>query len=131
LHDSEGETDMDTGMASDEVTDMIAHIEMHRQEMAKEAGLAAACNETLRKLHELLKGEQEALQRQGPGSRHSANVEAVTKEIKRVKNLAGGTSQGSNPKNPRPGQHQVSLRAGVRNPVRSKGRRTMGRHGER
>ncbi len=36
-------------MAIENVTDMIAHIEMHRQEMAMEAGLAAACGEALRK----------------------------------------------------------------------------------
>ncbi len=45
---------MSAGLAIDEVTDMIAHIEMHRQEMAKEAGLAAACGEAPRRLHELL-----------------------------------------------------------------------------
>ena len=71
--------------ATDEVTDAIAHTEMHRQETEKEAGLAAACNESLRKLHELLDREKQALQLHGPSTGHSANIEAVTAEIKRVK----------------------------------------------
>ena len=45
-------------MISDEVIDAIAQIELQRQEMEKEAGLAAACNEALRKLHELLERER-------------------------------------------------------------------------
>ena len=65
---------MNTEMASDEVTDSIAHIEMHRQEMAKETSLASACNEALRKLHELLKQEQEELQKNGPHPQHTANL---------------------------------------------------------
>ena len=39
-------------MTSDETLDAIAYIEMHRQEAAREAGIAAACSEALRKLHE-------------------------------------------------------------------------------
>ena len=53
---------MNAETATDEVIDSIAHIEMHRQEMAKEAGLATACTEALRKLHGLLDEEREALQ---------------------------------------------------------------------
>lgn len=125
---------MDPGMASDEVTDSIAHIEMHRQEMAKEAGVAAACNEALRKLHELLKHEQELLQRHAPGTKHSANIEAVTREIGRVKQLAGvktgAKNKGAAPGNQRSGQHPMSLPGATRNPARSKGRRTMGRRRE-
>ena len=122
---------MDTGMADDEVTDAIAHIEMQRQETEKESGLAAACSEALRKLHELLDREQAAPQPHGPGTGHLANIEAVMMEIKRVKKLAGITNQGAISKRLRPGQHQVTLRSGARNPTRNKGRRTMGRRGER
>ena len=68
---------MNTETASDEVTDSIAHIEMHRQETAKEASLSSACNEALRKLHELLKHEQEELQKNGPQSQHTANITAL------------------------------------------------------
>lgn len=122
---------MNAETATDEVIDSIAHIEMHRQEMAKEAGLATACTEALRKLHELLDHEREALQQPVPGSAHSANIEAVTTEIEKVKKLARITSQGAISRNPRPGQHQASLQNGPRNPNRNKGRRTMGRRGER
>lgn len=121
---------MDTEMASDEVTDAIASIEMHRQELEKEAGLAAACSEALRKLHELLDQERAAQQLHGAGTRHPANVEAVTIEIKRIQKMAGVRGQAP-PKNPRPGQHQVKLRDGTRIPPRHKGRRTMGRRGDR
>ena len=110
-------------MISDEVLDAIAHIEMHRQEMAKEASVAAACSEALRKLHELLEREREALQLHGPGPRHAAHVEALTAEIERVKTLAGvatgkhGRSQRQKPVRP----------AQPHNLPRTKGRRTMGR----
>ncbi len=121
---------MDPVTATDEVIDLIAGIEMHRQEMAKESDLAAACNEALRKLHELLEREREALQSHAPGARHSANIATVTSEIAKVKKLAGATSQPASSRNPRPGRHQASLQSAARNFPRNKGRRTMGR-GER
>ncbi len=123
---------MSAGMATDEVTDAIAHIEMHRQETQKEAGLAAACSEALRKLNELLQGEQAAAQPQGPGGGHLANIEAVMIEIKRVKKLADVGSQGAILRHTHSGQRQAAPRpGGPRNPARNKGRRTMGRRGDR
>ena len=123
---------MSTETVTDDVTDMIAHIEMHRQEMAKEGRLAAACGEALRKLHELLDHERAALQLQGSDTAHEANIEAVTIEITRVKQLAGGVSNpGSMSRKARPRQQPVSPSNAPRNPTRNKGRRTMGRHGER
>jgi hypothetical protein len=118
---------MDPRIATDEVIDLIAGIEMHRKEMGKETDLAAACNEALRKLHELLDHEREALQSHGPGTRHPANIGTVMFEIARVQKLTGDTSQPEIPRNPRPGHHQVSLQSGVRNFPRNKARRTMGR----
>lgn len=122
---------MTESRASDEVIDTIAHIEMHRQGAEKEIGIAAACNEALRKLHELLEHEQAAPEPHDAASGYLANVEAVMIEIKRVKKLAGVASQGTLSKNRRPGRHQPPMRSGTRNPVRNKGRRTMGRRGER
>jgi hypothetical protein len=121
--------DMDQGPATDEIVDLIASIEMHRKGMGKESGLSAACNEALRKLHELLDREREALKGHGSGSPHSANIEAVTKEIAKVKKLAGDTTTPTDSQNPRPRHHQVSLQDGARNFPRNKGRRTMGRSG--
>lgn len=118
---------MGEGMATDEVTDMIANIEMQRQEMEKEAGLTAACREALRKLHELLDREKKALQPHGPSTGHSANIEAVMIEIKRVNKLSGITSQGSIPKTARHGQRRVSWQNAPGSPSRNRGRRTMGR----
>ena len=88
-------------MITDHVRDAIAHIEMHRQEMAKEASVAVACNEALRKLHELLDGEREALQLHGPGAGHAVNIEAVMAEMERVKGLAGAAGKGAMPKHER------------------------------
>lgn len=121
---------METGTASDDVTDAIASIEMHRQQTEKETGLAAACSEALRRLHELLERERGA-QQHGPGTKHPANIEAVTAEIRRIRKLAGVTSQAPIPRNPRPGQPPASARSGTRIPPRNKGRRTMGRRGDR
>jgi len=122
---------MTSGRASDEVIDAIAHIEIQRQGMEKDSGAAAACSESLRKLHELLDREKAAPQPHDPDSGYLANTEAVMIEIKRIQKLAGVAGKGAVSKNPRPGQHQVSLRSGTRNPARNKGRRTMGRRGER
>lgn len=118
-------------MATDDITDMIAHIEMHRQEMAKEAGHAAACGEALRKLHELLEHERAALQRHGTSTAHPANIEAVTTEIQRVKQLTGVTNPRAISPQVRPRQGPVSRSNAPHNPARNKGRRTMGRRGER
>lgn len=118
---------MRTGMPTDEVTDAIAYIEMHRQEMAREAGVPAACAQALRQLQELLEQERQALQ---PGSDgEPANVEAVTNEINRVKSLASGKNQGRNSGHARaaPGQQQTSRR----NRSRNKGRGPRGQHGGR
>ena len=116
---------MDAVTATDDVTDAIAHIEMHRQEMEKEASVAAACNEALRKLHELL--NRERLQSHGPGAGRVANIEALTVEIERVKRLAGATGGVGMLKHERP-QPQKPVRPGQpHNRPRNRSRRTMGR----
>ena len=118
-------------MITDDVRDAIAHIEMHRQEMAKEASVAAACNEALRKLHELLDSEREALQLHGPGAGHAASIDAVMAEMERVKGLAGTPAKGTMPKHERD-RRQMPLRpAQPHHRPRTKGRRTMGRGGGR
>lgn len=118
--------------ASDEVTDAIALIEMQRQYMEKESGLATACNEALRKLHQLLDQETAATQPLSPGGGHTVNVEAVMMEIKRVKKMAGVASQNIILKHARSGRQKQTPRPnGPRNPARDKGRRTMGRRGDR
>lgn len=116
-------------MATDQVIDIIADIEMRRQETEKTADLKRACNEALRRLHELLEHEKKALQLHGPSAEHPTNIEAVTIEIERVRRLAGTTRQGSIPKSTGPGQQQGSWRNASRGPSRTRGRRTMGRRG--
>jgi len=123
---------MSTGTPTGEVIDAIADIDMHRQAMQKEAGPAAACNEALRKLHELLQRERQALQLHGPGAGHPANIEAVTAEIDKMKKLAGAGNRGE-----RRGRKQDHSKkrmvqpSAPHNPARNKGRRTMGRRGDR
>jgi hypothetical protein len=118
-------------MASDEVTDGIAAIEMHRQGTEKESGLAAACSEALRKLHELLEQERAALQQHGPDTVFALNVEAVANEIKRVQSMAGIRGQGPVYKNARPSERQAPRPEKSHNAPRTRGRRTMGRTGGR
>jgi hypothetical protein len=120
---------MSTEMATDEVTDMIAHIEMHRQEMVKETGLAPACGEALRKLHELLEHERSAMQLHGTSTTHPANIEAITIEIKRVRQLAAAINPKLNSPQARPRQQPGSRSNMPHNSPRNKGRRTMGRRG--
>ena len=121
---------MSIRMASDEVTDDIAAIEMHRQGTEQESGLAAACSEALRKLHTLLEQEKEALRQHGPDTVHAINVEAVANEIKRVQSMVGGKGQGAAPRNARPSRGQPMPRPEKsRNPPRNRGRRPLGRSG--
>ena len=122
--------------ATDEVLDRIADIELHRQAIEKDAGLAAGCSSALRKLHELLEHGQEALRLHGADAGHQANVDAVMVEVERVKKLAVITSRGPPSRTvDRAGLRQVSRRKSwqdaQRNPARNKGRRTMGRAGGR
>ena len=108
----------DPAAASDEVIDLIAEIQMHRQAMAQESGASAARNEALRKLRELLARERAALQSHGPGALHAANIAGVTLEIAKLGKLADDGAT-----------HPPALQAQHNSP-RHKGRRTMGR-GER
>jgi len=128
---SHKEPPMDTATAADDITDAIAQIEMHRQESAKVAGLATACNEALRRLNEMLHHEQEAVQRHGPGTRHPANVEALTAAIDRVKKLAGAGGKGARVHVRSQVQKRVAPSGSTYQPPRNKGRRTMGRRGDR
>ena len=120
--------------ASDEVLDRIAGIELHRQAIERDAGLAAACSSALRKLHELLEREKEALQFHGTDAGNRASVDAVMIEVDRVKKLAAATGQGPLHRNTdrtglRQESGQKSWQNAPRNPARNKGRRTMGRTG--
>ena len=120
-----------TTPATDEVIDAIAEIESQRQAMQKEAGFAASCSSALRRLHELLDREKDALQLRGPDAGHPENVEAVTAEIERVKGLAAITNPGPAPRGAYPGQRKATWRDAQRSPARNRGRRTMGRAGGR
>ena len=118
----------DPTAASDEVIDLIAAIELHRQATEKESGASAARSEVLRRLHELLARERAALQSHGPGARHAANIARVTLEITKLGKPAADATRPAGSGNPgggRPASSQAQ-----RNVARHKGRRTMGR-GER
>jgi hypothetical protein len=121
---------LETNPAIVEVIDMIADIEMQRQVMEKKAGLAAACSSALRKLHRLLEREKE-VPLHGSAAGHPENVEAVTIEIGRVKQLNVATSQRPARKGAYGGQGKTSWRNAHHSPARNKGRRTMGRAGGR
>jgi predicted TIM-barrel enzyme len=126
-----GARPLGTNPATDEVIDVIADIEVQRRAMEKEAGLAAASSSALRKLHELLDREKEALQLRGPATGHQGNVEAVTTEIERVKRLTVVRGQGPTRNAAYTGLRKASWRNAHRSPARNKGRRTMGRAGGR
>lgn len=123
---------MSIRMASDEVTDGIAAIEMHRQGTEQESGLAAACSEALRKLHTLLEEEKEALRVNGPDTVHTINVEAVENEIRRVQSMVGIKGQGPMPRNARPPRGAQAPRPEKpHKSPRNRGRRNIGRGGGR
>ena len=76
----------------DEVTDLIASIEMHRKEIERESGLEAARNYALRRLQEALRLEQEATQTHGESALRLATTEALAAEIRRVGSLSRAPS---------------------------------------
>jgi hypothetical protein len=122
---------MATRMASDEVTDGIAAIEMHRQGTEQESGLAVACSEALGKLRGLLEQEKTALQLNGADSVSALNVEAVENEIRRVQAMAGIRSHGPMAKGARLRERQLPRPEKSHNSPRKRGRRMMGRGGGR
>ncbi len=122
---------MATRMASDEVTDGIAAIEMHRQGTEQESGLAVACNEALGKLRVLLEQQKEALQLNGPESVSALDVEAVANEIIRVQAMTGIRSHSQAARGPRPRERQLPRPEKAHNLPRKRGRRMMGRGGGR
>jgi hypothetical protein len=124
-----------TTLATDEVIDTIAEIEMQRQATEKEGGFGAASSGALRRLHELLDREQAALQLHGPNAGHPANIAAVTVALEGVTKMTGGIKtprpMPGQPGSARPERQSVSWRNAPRNPNKSRGRRTMGRAGGR
>ncbi len=122
---------MNTRMASDEVTDGIAAIEMHRQGTEKESGLAASCSEALKKLNDLLAQEKESLAQNGPDTIYAINVEAVENEIRRVQAMTGNRGKGQGSKNGRGRERdrQAQRPEKHHNSPRNRGRRGMGRGG--
>jgi len=140
-----------TTAATDEVVDAIASIEILRQETEKQAGLAMSCSSALHRLQELHDHEKEGLRLRGPRARHADNVEALRKEIGRVKVVAGAARHGPAPRNeyrgeqkvvkgaagavghgPAPrkeyrGEQKLSWHDASSGTGRSRGRRTMGR----
>lgn len=106
--------------ATDEVIDAIAEIEMQRREAEKKAGFATSCSTALQKLTELLDDESKALLR-GPDAGHPENVDALTREIGRVKALAAPRAQESIPRYVRAEERQGLWRNAPQNPARNKG----------
>jgi hypothetical protein len=123
-----------TTLATDEVIDTIAEIEVQRQATEKEGGLGAASSGALRRLHELLDREQAALQLHGPNAGHPANIAALTVALEGVTKLTGGKIQRPMPGQPgaaRPERQLGSWQNAPRNSSKSRGRRSMGRAGGR
>jgi hypothetical protein len=125
-------TEMIDESPMDEVTDLIASIEMHRKEIEKEAGLEASRNYALRRLQQALQEDQEATQLHGSSPTRLATAEALANEIKRVGSLSRAASQrpagggGGRQHHPRNSPQDAQ-----RKPPKSRGRRTMGRRSGR
>ena len=128
---------MNAPHASDEVTDLIASIEMHRQEIERESGLEASRNYALPRLQELLRAEQEAAQQPEADVNRAANIEAVNVAIRKVQSLGRGGGQRhaqGKPQRPFQGQGQGpgggARRDNNQRPrERHRGRRSQARRG--
>jgi len=121
----------------DEVTDLIASIEMHRKEIERESGLETSRSYSLKRLQEALQKEQETAQQEDSNPEGSnpvrvATSEALANEIKRVGSLSRGSSQrpqqGGGGNGGRPQQQQPrNFRQDQQRRPKSRGRRPMGR----
>jgi len=127
----EGPLHTDAETAMDEVTDLIANIEMHRQEIQREAGLDASRNYALGRLRLALLGVQEESRLEGPSTERLANSEALAVEIRRVETLASAASQRPTSRRESQGPLQKSWRGAQRKSPQSRSNRTMGRRASR
>ncbi len=124
---------MNEETAMDEVTDLIANIEMHRQEIERETGLDASRDYALRRLRQALLVEQEESRLQGPSAARLASTEALAVEIRRVETLASIASRRPTlaPSRDSPAPRRESRRGAQRKAPASRGRKTMGRQSSR
>jgi hypothetical protein len=125
----------DLGMADeslmDEVTDLIANVEMHRKEIEGESGLDASRAYALGRLQQALQTELELAQQDGS---RAAIVEALNAEIRRLGTLraSGRPQQQKGGGGGGGGQEQRNFRrggggGGQRHSGKQRGRRPMGR----
>lgn len=117
----------------DEVTDLIASVEMHRKEIEKESGLEASRNYALRRLQQALLEQQEASQTHGTSAARAATAQALALEIKRIESLAQSASPrpAAKPGRPQQQQRQHMRHDAQRGIHKNRGRRTMGRNSGR
>ena len=114
----------------DEVTDLIASVEMHRKEIERESGLDASRTYSLQRLQQALQAEQEAAQQDAANPARVATAEALANEIKRIGSLSRGASQrppnggGGRPQQQQPRNFRQDQQ---RRSPKSRGRRPMGR----
>jgi hypothetical protein len=126
---------MSDELKMDEVTDLIASIEMHRKEIERESGLEASREYALRRLQQALQEEQEASKLEGASPVHATAAELFAAEVRRVGSLSRSSAQRPpQAKNQnRPQQQQRNFRPGGQRPPRKPGggRRNQGRSGGR
>jgi hypothetical protein len=105
---------------TDDVIDLIASIEMHRQEIERETGLEASRNYAVKRLQEALLAEQLEESRQ-----------ALALALKRVQALSSSAGQRPASNARRSAPPAKSWRDAQGHSPRTRGRRTMGRGGGR
>ncbi|MGQ0509549.1 MAG: hypothetical protein ACT4P9_02965 [Betaproteobacteria bacterium] len=124
---------MSDELKMDEVTDLIASIEMHRKEIERESGLDVSREYALRRLQQAIQEEQEASKLEGASPVHATAAELLSAEVRRVSSLSRGSAQRpahakdrpQQQRNFRPGgqpQQQRKQGGGRRNPGRNRGR---------
>src|SRR5712692_3874802 len=105
---------------TDDVIDLIASIEMHRQELERETGLEASRNYAVKRLQEALLAEQLEESRQ-----------ALALALKRVQALSSSAGQRPALNARRSAPPVKSWRDAQGRPPKTRGSRTMGRGGGR
>jgi len=116
-------------LATAEMIDALASIEIQRQEREKESGVPVLCSWALGKLYEVLPRKKKLPGTNAESAALQANIEAATLAIGRLRKLAQITGQHAKLKSDRPWHQQKSWRDAQKTFAGTRPRRTMNHQG--
>jgi hypothetical protein len=120
---------MNAELATAEMINTLADIEMQRLKREKESGVPASCSWALGKLYEVLPRKRKWSGAKVESTALEANIEAATLAIGRLRKLAQTTGEHTKLKSDRPWHQHKSWRDAQKTFSGNRPRRTMNRQG--